>query len=396
MRALNEVTAGDPAEFVRVLRDALTGDGPAILPRERRSPPADGRDGVGAAAAPSEVPQNTAVVIETSGSTGTPKRVALSTDALLASAAASASAVGGQGQWLLALPVHYVAGVNVVVRSIAADTEPVTLAPGHFDPVRFGEVASEMTGDGRYVSLVPVQLTRLVEESQHNPRVRAAMRRFDRILLGGHRPSAEVLEQAADLDLRVSVTYGASETCGGCVYDGVPIGNTRARVVAGRLELAGAVLANGYLDDPERTDAAFYEADGARWYRTGDLGAIADGRVTVLGRSDNVIISGGEKVSLDAVEAAVRELDGFRDAVVVSADSEEWGQVPVVIAAAPAYAGSHGLAAALPLVREHVTARLGRAAGPARIVAVGTIPLLASGKPDRIQLARLAAHAVSG
>jgi O-succinylbenzoic acid--CoA ligase len=232
-----------------------------------------------------------------------------------------------------------------------------------------------------------VQLTRLVEESQHNPRVRAAMRRFDRILLGGQRPSPELLEQAADLDLRVSVTYGASETCGGCVYDGVPIGNTRARVVAGRLELAGAVLANGYLDDPERTDAAFYEADGARWYRTGDLGAIADGRVTVLGRSDNVIISGGEKVSLDAVERSVRGLSGFGDAVVVAAASEQWGQVPAVAVAGV----GHGDLAEL---RRHVRSELGGAAAPAHLVVVEELPQLSSGKPDRVAIRRLVAERI--
>ncbi len=391
MRRLREFSDADPAELYRALRDALTGDGPAVLPRERgRGLVTEGHAG---APAESEVQQNVALVIETSGSTGVPKRVALSTDALLASAAASASAVGGQGQWLLALPAHYVAGANVIVRSIAADTEPVFLAPGHFDPDRFGEVAAEMTADGRYVSLVPVQLSRLVEAAQGNRRLRDVLRRFDGILLGGQRPVPDLLNRADDLELSVTVTYGSSETCGGCVYDGVPIGNTRARLVDGRLELSGAVLAEGYLGDPGRTEAAFHDTDGARWYRTGDLGRIDDGRVTVLGRSDNVVISGGEKVSLDGVEAAVRELSGFRDAVVVAADSAEWGQVPVVVVAGVDVAGAQVAGAevadaGLAAVRNHVSGRLGRAAAPARLVVVDAIPLLASGKPDRIALGR--------
>jgi O-succinylbenzoic acid--CoA ligase len=140
------------------------------------------------------------------------------------------------------------------------------------------------------------------------------------------------------------------------------------------------VLAEGYLGDPERTAATFHEADGIRWYRTGDLGTVADdGRVTVLGRADNVIISGGEKVLLDAVERCVRELDGMADAVVVAADSVEWGQVPVVVVAGRA-------APELADIREHVVSALGRAAAPARIVTVERMPLLASGKPDRVSL----------
>lgn len=379
MRGLSVVADTDPAGLLRALRDALSGDGPAVLPREGSPRPGTVPDPV-----PGEVPQNVALVIETSGSTGVPKRVALSADAVLASAAASASAVGGQGQWLLALPAHYVAGANVLIRSIAAGTEPVVLAPGHFDPIRFGEVAAEMTGDGRYVSLVPVQLARLIEAARDNRLVRAALRRFDGILLGGQRPGAELLERAGDLDLALHVTYGSSETCGGCVYNGVPIGSTRARVVDGLLELSGSVLAEGYLGDPERTEAAFRDADGLRWYRTGDLGRIEDDRVQVLGRSDNVVISGGEKVSLDAVEAAVRELPGLAEAVVVAAVSEEWGQVPVVVVAAEV--------PDLAAIRRHVAERLGRAAAPARVVRVESIPFLASGKPDRVGLTQRVAQ----
>ena len=133
-----------------------------------------------------------------------------------------------------------------------------------------------------------------------------------------------------------TVLLVSSETGGGCVYDGVPLGTVHVRESDGRLELGGPVLAEGYLDasggiDRERTDSVFHIDDGIRWYRTGDLGSVgADGVVSVMGRADNVIISGGEKVSLDDVERSVRRVSGFQEAVVVAADSEEWGQVPAV------------------------------------------------------------------
>ncbi|MGH1526940.1 AMP-binding protein [Leifsonia sp. L25] len=241
--------------------------------------------------------QNVALVIETSGSTGVPKRVALSADALLASAAASAGALGGQGQWLLALPAHYVAGAQVLIRSLAAETEPVQYGEGHFDAERFADAADRLDHDLRYTSLVPAQLARLVERAEGGSRrVAAALRRFDGILVGGQALSPSLRDRAERLGARVTATYGSSETAGGCVYDGVPIGTTLVRASDGQLEISGPVLAEGYLGDPERTARAFHEADGVRWYRTGDLGEVsAEGRVSVFGRSDNVIISGGRR-----------------------------------------------------------------------------------------------------
>nr|WP_249776678.1 AMP-binding protein [Leifsonia sp. C5G2] len=337
------------------------------------------------------VAQNVALVIETSGSTGVPKRVALSTDALLASAAASAGALGGQGQWVLALPSHYVAGAQVLVRSLAAETEPVVYGTGHFDAERFAEAAESLRHDLRYTSLVPVQLSRLIEAVEAGSRrVGSALRGFDGILVGGQALAPALRERALQLGARIVTTYGSSETAGGCVYDGVPIGTTVVRENAGQLEISGPSLAEGYVGDAERTAAAFVEHDGVRWYRTGDVGRVdEDGRVTVLGRSDNVIISGGEKVLLDSVEQAVQELTGFEHAVVVAVDDAEWGQVPVVVLEGVAPDG-------LATVRDHVAGRVGRAGAPARIVRVASMPRLASGKPDRVALADIAAAAAGG
>ncbi|WP_349865254.1 AMP-binding protein [Leifsonia sp. WHRI 6310E] len=382
-REVRAVDAGQPETVFVALRDALAGAGPAVVPKEAGGRLPDGSTDK------ETVAQNVALVIETSGSTGVPKRVALSADALLASAAASAGAMGGQGQWVLALPAHYVAGAQVLVRSLAAETEPLYYGGGHFDAARFAALAGGLTHDLRYTSLVPVQLARLVDAVENGDReVAKALRRFDGILVGGQALTPALRERAEDAGARILSTYGSSETAGGCVYDCAPIGTTAVRAVDGLLEIAGPTLAEGYLGDEERTHAAFHEADGHRWYRTGDLGSVDEGRVTVFGRADNVIISGGEKVLLDAVEQAVRSIPGLEGAVVVASADEEWGQVPVVVA--PRGTGRTDGDGLLREVRALVAERVGRAGAPARVLAVAELPVLSSGKPDRVAAARLA------
>lgn len=366
MRGLTVVESADAYDVLEALRPALGGDGPAILP----SP----RDVV---AVPDTVPQRVAVVVETSGSTGRPKRVALSADALLAGAAASDSLLGGPGQWLLALPAHYIAGINVLVRSLAAQTVPVVMSADGFTAERFVRVAEDLDAPTRFTSLVPAQLARLVEADF----ALDTLRRFDRILVGGQAAPLALIERALELGINVTRTYGSSETSGGCVWDGLPIGNTEVAIVEGRVELSGSVLAEGYLDDPERTAAAFREADGRRWYRTDDTGSLVDGVLHVTGRVDDVIVSGGVKVSLAEVESVVRALPGLGDAVVIAEDHAEWGQVPVVVGSGPAE---------LDRVRDAVRSRLGKAAAPARLVVVDAVPMLESGKPDRVAAAGLA------
>jgi len=370
-RLLEVIPASDAGRVLHALARALDADGPAIFVSDRS--PVD---------LPERVEQRIALVVETSGSTGKPKRVALGARALLASAAASDSALGGPGQWLLALPVHYIAGINVLIRSLAAETDPILFAPGHFDPAEFASAAVGMSADRRYTSLVPTQLAILIAAAVQRRDILDQLRRFDRILVGGQATPPQLLVRADELGLAVTRTYGSSETAGGCVYDGAPIGTVRVRVVDSQIELAGPTLAEGYLADAERTAATFYEDDGVRWYRTGDIGSVVDGIITVSGRLDGLIISGGIKVSLGEVERFVRTLPGLADAVAVKAPSQRWGEVPVIVTTGTML---------LEQLRTATATALGRAAAPAALVTVPRILQLASGKPDRIALAKLAA-----
>jgi O-succinylbenzoic acid--CoA ligase len=387
---LAPVPAEGPA-VLRALRALLKGTGPAL--------------GLGMTdGAPRAVPDGTAAVITTSGSTGIPKAVVLGRAALLASAAATAARIG-QGTWLLALPAGYVAGLQVLSRSILAGHEPVLLE-GRFHPAAFAAAARTMP-PGSYTSLVPAQLARLLEAADGGDQaVTDALRGFAAILVGGQALPATLRQRAEDAGARIVRTYGATETCGGCVYDGVPLDGVRARVVDGEVQLAGPVLADGYLDDTALTERTFVrDTDGVRWYRTGDAGAVQDGILRVHGRIDNVIVSGGVNISLDRVERIVRDVPGLAGAVVIAVPDERWGEASVVVVARA------GVAEPLPpdagevapplaeraqfeAARQAVAARLGPHARPARLVLVEQLPTLRSGKPDRAALRRavLAQH----
>jgi O-succinylbenzoic acid--CoA ligase len=359
-------TVSPQGDVLGALRAALAG-GPALFVGA-------GRD------LPETVEQRIAVVVETSGSTGRPKRVMLSPDAVLASAAATESALGGPGQWVLALPTHYIAGINVLVRSIAAGIDPVFLAGEHFTPEKFVVAARRVAIPERFTALVPAQLAVLLDDREGT----AALRDFTAVLVGGQAAPRAVLDRAAEHGVNVIRTYGSTETCGGCVYDGSPIGMTGIDVVDGEVWVSGPTLAEGYLGRPDLTDERFPVRDGVRWYATNDNGSWDGTRLTVTGRRDDVIISGGMKVSLGEVERLVREHCGVQDVVVVAVAHAKWGEVPVIVTTEDTdFAG--GIST--------VGIELGREARPTRVIRVEAMPLLSTGKVDRAALAALAARA---
>ncbi len=371
MRPLAELpAAAGPTVVGEALRSALAG-GPALFV-------ASGAPGADAAPLPATVAQHVGLVVETSGTTGRPKRVVLPADAVLASAAASESALGGPAQWVLALPVHYIAGLNVLARSLCAETTPVAVPGGGFTAAGFVTAARALAADTAHATaLVPAQLAALLDDAD----ARAVLRGFQAVLVGGQATPRALGERALEAGIRVVRSYGSSETSGGCVYDGRPIGPARVRLVDGEVQLGGPTVADGYLGDPELTAARFATEGGIRWFRTADAGELADGALRVLGRRDDVIVSGGVKVSLGRIEEVLRAQPGCADAVVVAIADARWGERPVAVAAGPAVDDESALAA--------VAARLGPAAKPDAVVRVATLPLLPSGKPDRRALVTL-------
>lgn len=302
-------------------------------------------------------PDDVRLVVATSGSTGAPKRVALTRDAVLASVAASARRLGATGRWVLALPPTYVAGVQVVVRSLVAGRDPVWL-----------ERDGWPDDEGWFVSLVPTQLGRLLDDAGATD----ALRRAHTVLLGGGPIDPALRQRATEAGIHVVATYGAAETAGGCVYDGLPLDGVAVAIgEGGRIRIGGPTLFQEYVGDPELTARTL--VDG--WYLTSDAGTLdEDGLLRVLGRVDDVVVSGGVNVPAVAVATRLREHPAVAAAEVLGVPDEEWGNRVVAFVV-----GDLGLDAA----RDWVAEVHPRAWAPRQLVALDEVPLLANGKPDR-------------
>ncbi len=361
------------AELTSALRAALDGSGQAVLPLSARDAGLRAALGVG-----SPVEPDVALVVATSGSTGSAKGVLLSASALRASVAATVSRLGGAGRWLLALPTQHIAGIQVLVRSLLAGYQPEIMPTSvGFRSLVFTEAASSLLGAGSgpfYTALVPTQLTRLLADGGSGL---AALRSFDAVLLGGAATPGPLLVRAYDAGVRVVTTYGTTETAGGCVYDGVPLDGVGVRIGAGeRIELSGPMLASGYRLRPAETAAAF--AGG--WFRTDDLGRVhRDGSLEVLGRADDVINTGGLKVSAAVVERVLGAQPGVAEVCVVGVPDAEWGQL-VVAVVVPVDVGAPPDTGVLA---NAVRVELGAAAIPRVIHFVEALPLHGPGKVDR-------------
>jgi o-succinylbenzoate---CoA ligase len=332
---------------------------------------------------PEEVEVGTGLIVETSGSSGKPKRVTLSREALLASANAAQIRLGGPGQWLLALPINFVAGANVLIRSLVADTQPVLMNTSvPFTAEAFARSASLMTGARRYTSLVPTQLARIAaaindpfSPSGQNDFLLAQLRKFDAILVGGQAPQDEVIQRLTELGVKIIVTYGMTETCGGCIYDGVPLDGVTIDLVGSRIEISGKVLATNIADE------SGVQEIGDRFI-TSDLGEFDEtGALRILGRIDRVIVSGGLKISLDRVEELARAVPGVAELAATAIADQEWGQrVGIVYLGSPEVADEIALALANDL---------GPAGKPIRVVRTDGVPKLPSGKHDLQAIKRL-------
>lgn len=384
-----------------------------------------------------EVTEPIALVVGTSGSTGTPKRTALTARALAASAAATERFFGSNSdaasQWLLALPAHYIAGAQVLARSVLAGTAPViarsVTEPVHFSPEVLLQAVERMSSARRFISLVPTQLHKLLESADANPHLGAeiheALGSFTGILLGGAPASADLLAAASALGLNTVTTYGSAETAGGCVYSGSVLPGVRVELVpeegmpavpdtggkpaqVGRIWISGAHLASGYIGDAARTAEHFFTAaDGTRWYRTDDYGLLSSAaapnsnkscseqRLQALGRSDDVLISGGVKISARAVATVLEEHPAVREACVIGLPDARWG---TAIAAAVTLVPSAGTAAAstenspalneelCALLRARCAEKLGAPAVPKQLSILPDFPLTSTGKPDRAKI----------
>ena len=376
LRTLPIGTGPAAAEALPRLREALSDNGPAWLP----VPAADARETARLTDAlhPDEpIDDGIAMVVATSGSTGVPKGAQLSAAALTASATSTHTRLGGPGSWLLVLPAHHIAGLQVLLRSIVAGEEPVIVdVSAGFDPAILPSAVDSMTGPRRYTSLVPTQLIKALDD----PDAAAALASLDAVMLGGAATPAPVLETARAAGITVVRTYGMSETCGGCVYDGVPLDGAKVRIDDGRVLLGGPMLATGYRGRPDHP--AFAEPG---WFRTDDAGSLSDdGVLSIHGRIDDAISTGGLTVVPHVVETALATHPAVRECAVVGVPDERLGQRVAAVVVAGA-----GLRPTLDDLRGHVEQQLDTTAVPRQLLLVDAMPLRGPGKIDRQALRAL-------
>lgn len=379
------MTAASPDEIRRsllpALAAALTG-GPAVaaLPSDRIE-----QDRALSAIRPDQRLEHSdeeiALVVPTSGSTGEPKAALLSARALRASANATHAFLGGPGKWLLALPATHIAGLQVLVRAALAGTDPalMDLRDG-FRPLDLAAALDGISGR-RYVSLVPTQLRRVLDAGGLAV---SALAGVDAVLLGGAPAPMALREQAAEAGIPIVTTYGMTETCGGCVYDGQPLADVDIDLApSGRISVGGPVLFSGYRLRPDLTAEVLV---GGR-FRTSDIGQwSATGGLEVIGRADDVIITGGVNVAPAAVEAALASCPGVSESAVTGVGHPEWGQVVIAVLTPHAEEPPPTLAT----VRAHVSSLLGPHAAPRAIAVVPELPRLPLGKIDRQAIATIA------
>jgi o-succinylbenzoate---CoA ligase len=359
-----------------VLEDVLAGRGSALLPVPTGYPPETSLLTTSLRAG-EPIDDDVAVVVSTSGTTGVPKGAMLTAAALIASAEATHRRLGGPGRWLLALSAHHVAGLQVLVRSVLAGNTPVALdISAGFDVTELPAAVAALGPGRRYASLVATQLDKAVSDRS----AAAALAELDAVLIGGGPMPAGVAERASAAGISVVRTYGMSETAGGCVYDGVPLDGVRVRVdPGGRIVLGGTTLAKGYRNPPDPDPFA-----EPGWFRTDDLGAVDDsGVLSVLGRVDDAISTGGLTVLPQLVEAALATHPAVADCAVFGVADDRLGQRVVAAVVVPAGFAPPTLAE----LREHAGRSLELTATPREVHIVDELPRRGIGKVDRRALA---------
>jgi len=409
-RALIAVTVppgmGGVLKLASVIGPALDGTGPAIAPMAD-SPEFIVRQTLEALRPNDpEFPlesDDIAIVSATSGSTGTPKGVLLSKQALEASATAFGNRFGTNNRWVVSMPAHRIAGIMVLVRSwfhnSPFEIDPSVGGARTFESAAFAattmRAVRESAADGRalMVSLVPTQIARLLESGSVGIE---ALQSYDLVLSGAAATPQPMLNRMRELGIKVSVSYGMTETCGGCVFDGRPLDGvkvslgTKDDVEPGRVTISGPVTASGYRLRPDLDAVSFISGQ----VQTHDAGKLdSSGLLHILGRLDDVVTVGGVNVALSAVESLIRHHPAIEDVAVIDLQDELWGSIPIayVVTRYHITDTSNLISEIQSTIRDQIS----RAAVPRTVQFVASLPMLDSGKIDRISLRMQAANEVT-
>lgn len=308
------------------------------------------------------LPESAALLIETGGSTGAPKIVAISANALKISASLSNQALGADigDCWSLSLPLNHIAGINQLLRSIELGTDPVE-------------------ANAQFISIVPTQLHRALERPDG---FLDQLRNAKKVLIGGAAVPEKLVTRGQESGIQLVTSYGMTEMSGGCIYNGKALPGVAIKIdSARRISLKGPMRALGYLNNSDANRESFVN----EWFITSDYGSINEsGELHIEGRVDDVIISGGEKISTSKVSQILQERFPKCEIHVIGIPDSEWGVALRVVIANREFAriNSNTQRISLQEVRNIVGAALGKVAAPRSLLLLSEMPLKSNGKAD--------------
>lgn len=348
-----ELRTVDPAwsigEVMARIAKALVSDGPALAFSEVSF---------------TTVPEKIALVISTTGSSGVKKDVGLSPSALLSSARASNKFLGAEfgNTWSLLLPLNHVAGINVLVRSLELGTEPINLV-GH-------------TGEYPRADFTAIVPTQLYKALNGNTDLLEHLKSAKAVLIGGAALTPQLHLDAEKAGINVVTTYGMTETAGGCVYNGQALDGVELSVSQdGHISIKGSTLATTYLGAESLWETTF--KDG--WFTTSDLGRIENEKLIVEGRNDDVFVTGGENLSIAAIERALHAHFPHKNFAALAIEDAQWGQALHIAIAGPGFPGESDIS-------DYLVEYFGSAAKPKGFLQLPELPLIGIGKVDKAAL----------
>ncbi len=336
------------AELMARIAKALVSDGPALS----LSPTSH-----------HQVEPRIALVVTTTGSSGVAKEVGLSAAALLSSARASNAVIGAEfgNTWSLLLPLNHVAGVNVLIRALELGTIPADLRQ-HTGPLPKTD----------FTAIVPAQLYKALYEDQY---LLSHLQSAKAVLVGGAALSESLRSEAIAHSINVIETYGSTETCGGCIYDGVPLNGVEVQLSDNSLLIRGKTLAHSYLN----RDLQLLDESG--WYRSSDLARLENGKIIIAGRADDIVLSGGNNVSLHLVEQTLQSQFPTEKIAATSRPDPKWGDALVIAITNP------------DITLAKLQSALGEIAHISKVLYLSELPTIGIGKIDREQLKKMAREA---
>jgi O-succinylbenzoic acid--CoA ligase len=298
--------------------------------------------------------------------------------------------------WQLSLPLYHVGGAGIIYRTLLSGA--AFYLTTKFDTQ--DTVALVDSGKISHLSLVPTMLNEVVAVWREDP----SLRKPKAILLGGGAVSERLLGEIIELNLPVLTSYGLTETASQvCTMrqddgqerlttSGKPLPYRKVRIMrdaaniaqeceVGEIEVSGGVLFDGYLSDK----SPFVFEDGERWFRTGDSGCLdTDGYLTVKGRLDEMIVSGGENIYPAEIIRAAEDHPDVKSAAVIAVADDRWGESPVLFVELDS-----GSSLASSELKSMLAERIARFKLPRTVITLESMPRTTIGKPDKTALMKL-------